>query len=151
MADRTRIALRQMANDDPELAARLVLQTLPAAASRISAPLAYDMTVEGLGTWHVSVGDAGAEVREAAEANGSSDFELVTDPSSLARMAAGANPLRLMLGGRLKIRGKRRRALELRALSNGADPSMADAIRAGGAVDPDAIYRAPPDLIAPHW
>src|SRR5437763_7055625 len=151
MADRTRIALRQMADDDPELAARLVLQTLPAAASRIPAPLAYDMTIEGLGTWHVSVTDAGAEVREAAEANGSSDFELITDASGLARMAAGASPLRLMLGGQLKIKGRRRRALKLRAMSNGADPSMADAIRAGGKVDPDAIYRALPYLIDPEW
>src|SRR5436305_6945800 len=149
MADRTRIALRQMAKEEPELAARLVLQTLPAAAQRISPPLAYDMTVEGIGTWHVAVTERGAEVTQGA--NGRADFELVADPAGLAQMALGASALRLMLGGHVKIKGKRRRALKLRAMSNGSDPSMAEAVAAGAKVDADAIYRALPYLIDPEW
>src|SRR5437870_2831258 len=101
--DRTRTALRQMAREDPELAARLVLQSLPAAAARISPPLAYDLIVGELGTWRVAVTDAGATVeRQEAAANGAPsevDFRLETDPAGLAAMASGTSPLRLMLGG----------------------------------------------------
>src|SRR5438552_303823 len=60
--DRTRTALREMAREDPELAARLIIQTLPAAASRIRAPLRYQLTVGDMGTWLVVVDDEGARV-----------------------------------------------------------------------------------------
>jgi ribonucleoside-diphosphate reductase beta chain len=150
--DRTQIALREMAREEPELAARLVLQTLPAAAGRIRGPLSYDLSVEGMGVWHVSVdGNGGARVTESAAANGDSDFELITDPRGLAEMAGGASPIRLMLGGRVKIHGKRLRALRLRAMSNGSPPSMGDAVAAGAKVDADAIYRALPYMIDPEW
>ena len=56
MADQ-RKALRTMAAEEPELAARLVLMTLPAAAASIPGTLAYDLEVEGLGAWRVSVSD----------------------------------------------------------------------------------------------
>src|SRR5438874_2735008 len=122
--DRTRTALRDMAREDPELAARLILQTLPAAAGRIPPPLRYDLSVGDMGTWRVSVEDgAGARVERRDEADGDGDgqvdFSLSTDPAGLAAMAAGASPLRLMLGGRVRIHGKRRRALKLRAMSSG--------------------------------
>ena len=61
--DRTRTALREMAREDPELAARLIIQTLPAAASRIRAPLRYQLTVGDMGTWLVVVDDDGARVQ----------------------------------------------------------------------------------------
>src|SRR3954469_14789150 len=99
--DRTRIALRAMAREDPELAARLVLQTLPAAAARIPPPLRYELTVGDLGTWLVSVDDSGARMEQGAD--GEVDFRLWTDESGLAQMAAGASPLRLMLGGKVRI------------------------------------------------
>ena len=53
--DRTQAALDRMATEDPELAARLFVQMLPAVAQRLSGPLAYDLTIEDLGTWHVAV------------------------------------------------------------------------------------------------
>ncbi|MEA2353341.1 MAG: sterol transfer family, partial [Thermoleophilaceae bacterium] len=147
--DRTRIALRQMAREDPELAARLVLQTLPAAAARIRPPLRYELTVGELGTWLVSVDDAGARVERGTD--GEVDFKLSTDEAGLAQMAAGASPLRLMLGGRVRIRGKRRRALRLRAMGAADDLSMADALDNGAELDPDAVYRSLPYLIDPEW
>jgi hypothetical protein len=91
-----------MAREEPELAARLVLQTLPAAAARIPGPLTYDLSVEGMGTWSVDIpGDGSARVNETRAANGDADFELITDPRGLAEMAGGASPLRLMLRGRV--------------------------------------------------
>src|SRR2546423_8056534 len=154
--DRTRTALRQMTREDRELAARLVLQSLPAAAARISPPLAYDLIVGELGTWRVAVTDAGATVerRDPSSDNGAPaevDFRLETDPAGLAAMAAGTSPLRLMLGGRVRIRGKRRRALKLRAMAGDGDLSLADALAAGAELDADAVYRSLEYLIDPEW
>jgi ribonucleoside-diphosphate reductase beta chain len=152
--DRTRQALRVMAREDPELAARLVVQTLPAAAAKLPPPIAYDMTVDPLGTWRIVVDENGASVTRA-DGNGSPDgeldFRLITDAEGLAQMASGGSPLRLLLGGRIRVRGKRRRAMKLRALAEGADPSLADAVRAGAELDPDAVFRALPYLIDPAW
>src|SRR4051794_17040622 len=134
--DRTRIALEQMAREDPELAARLVLQTLPGAQVD---GLSYDVVVEGLGRHHIGNGDESAE------------FELHTDPQGLAALAGGASPLGLMMRRRLRVTGNRRRALKLRELGDGDAPSIADAIAAGAPLDADAIYRALRYMIDPEW
>src|SRR2546423_3991384 len=98
--DRTRTALGEMAREGPELAARLIIQTLPAAASRIRAPLRYQLTVGDMGTWLVVVDDGGARVEPGM--NGDVDFALSTDPAGLAELAAGASPLRLILDTALR-------------------------------------------------
>jgi ribonucleoside-diphosphate reductase beta chain len=150
--DRTREALRQMAREDPELAARLVLQTLPAAVAKIPPPIAYDLTVEDLGTWRVIVDEGGASVSTSnGDGDRELDFRLMTDAEGLAQMAAGGSPMRLMLGGRVRIRGKRRRAMKLRAMADGESPSIGDAVRAGAELDTDAVFRALPYLIDPAW
>jgi ribonucleoside-diphosphate reductase beta chain len=148
--DRTEIALQEMARENPELAARLVLQALPAAAKRIRGPVSYDLVIDGVGSRHVDVGGDG-QVSVTETANGSTDFAMHTDAEGLALMASGTSPLKLMLRGRLKIRGSRRKAMRLRAMSNGDGLGMADALAAGATVDPDAIYRALPYLIDPEW
>jgi ribonucleoside-diphosphate reductase beta chain len=66
-------------------------------------------------------------------------------------MAAGASPVKLMLRGRMRIRGKRLRARKLRAMADGETPRIADALAAGAELDADAIYRALPYLIDPEW
>src|SRR2546423_617148 len=147
--DRTRTALREMARDDPELAARLVLQTLPAAAARIRGPLRYELAVGDMGTWLVVVDDDGARVEPGSD--GEVDFVLSTNAEGLARLAAGASPLRLMLGGTVRIRGKRRRAMRLRAMSSANGLSMADALAGGAQLDPDAVYRSLAYMIDPEW
>jgi ribonucleoside-diphosphate reductase beta chain len=147
--DRTRTALRQMAREDPELAARLVLQTLPAAAALIPPPLRYELTVGELGTWLVTVDDGGARMEPGT--NGEVDFALSTDAEGLARLAAGASPLRMMLGGHVRIRGKRRRAVKLRAMASADGLSMADALAGGAQLDADAVYRSLAYMIDPEW
>src|SRR5256714_4809167 len=147
--DRTRTALREMARDDPELAARLVLQTLPAAAARIRGPLRYELAVGDMGTWLVVVDDDGARVEPGSD--GEVDFVLSTNAEGLARLAAGASPLRLMLGGTVRIRGKRRRAMRLRAMSSANGLSMADALAGGAPPRPGPGVPPPPDIIGPGW
>jgi ribonucleoside-diphosphate reductase beta chain len=56
-----------------------------------------------------------------------------------------------LAGGRLELSGKRRRALRLRAMSDGPDPTIADAVAAGAALDVDAIFRSLTYLIDPEW
>ena len=55
-----------------------------------------------------------------------------------------------MMRGRLRIRGKRRRALKLRQMSSG-DLSMAEVVESGGTLEPDILYRSLPYLIDPEW
>lgn len=147
MPDRMRVALERMAREEPGLAARLVVMTLPAAVRRLEGPLSYDLIVRDLGAWRVSDG----RMEPLNGQGGAVDFRLSTDPEGLSALVAGASPLKLMLSGRVRIRGSRRAAARLRVLSEADDVTIADALRHGGEVDPDAIYRALPYLIDPGW
>jgi ribonucleoside-diphosphate reductase beta chain len=143
-------SFRRMAREDPELAARLLVTALPAAASTVRGTLDYALEIDDVGAYRVAIADGVATVTPAdGSPNGTTDFILRTDAETLARLAAGTSPLRLMLGGRLRIRGKRRKALKLRRLSD--DVSMRDVARAGIDPDPDLVYRALAYAIDPAW
>jgi ribonucleoside-diphosphate reductase beta chain len=148
-ADRQRAALHRIAADDPELAARLVLMTLPGAASKIGGTMSYVLDVAGLGTHRVSISGGRARVDQADGAE-DADFRLQTDPRTLVDLVTGTHgPLGLMMRGRLRIRGKRRKAMKLRRMSG--EVSMADVVEAGGTLEPDILYRSLPYLIDPEW
>jgi ribonucleoside-diphosphate reductase beta chain len=140
-----------MAVEDPELAARLLVSALPAAAASVPGRLDYRLVLDGLGAYRVAIDGGTAEVIEEPPSapNGYADFTLRTDPETFARLAAGASPLRLMLGGKLHVHGKRRRALKLRRMEG--DLTMRDIVRAGVTPDPDLLYRALPYAIDPAW
>jgi ribonucleoside-diphosphate reductase beta chain len=143
-------ALVRMAEKDPELAARLLVTALPAAASGVSGRIDYGLEIERVGNYHVSIADGAATVSPAPQAsNGPLDFVMRTDAKTLARLAAGASPIRLMLGGRMRIQGKRHKALRLRRLAGNL--SMRDVARAGVDPKPDLVYRALPYAIDPEW
>ena len=149
-ADRQRAALHRIAADDPKLAARLVLMTLPAAAAQISGTLAYQLEIDELGSYRVSVSGGRARVDEARAAD-DCDFRLQTDARTLIDLVTGtAGPLGLMMRGKLRVRGKRRRALKLRQMSSG-DLSMSQVVDSGGTLEPDVLYRSLPYLIDPEW
>jgi ribonucleoside-diphosphate reductase beta chain len=151
-ADRQRAALKRMAKDDPELAARLVLMTLPGSAARVGGTMSYVLDVKELGAHKVSISGGRARVdRIEGGDDGDVDFRLLTDAGTLADLATGAHgPLGLMMRGRMRIRGKRRKAMKLRKMSSG-ELSMADVVEAGGSLDPDVLYRSLPYLIDPDW
>src|SRR5215210_3705779 len=149
-ADRQRAALDRMAKEDPELAARLILMTLPGAASRIGGTMSYVLDVKELGAHRVSISGGRARV-DRVESTGEEDvdFRLQADARTLVDLATGAHgPLGLMMRGKLRIRGKRRKAMKLRKPSSG-ELSMADVVEAGGTLDPDVLYRSLPYLIEP--
>jgi ribonucleoside-diphosphate reductase beta chain len=147
----TAAAMRRMADADPELAARLVLQSLPAAAAALPTGLSYRLELEDLGAWRVeSRGDRAvvSEVDGGGELNGEA-FAISTDARTLARLAAGGNPIGALARGRLKLRGKRRKAFALRGLSQDAGPR--DLARLGLPVDPDLLFRSLAYAIDPEW
>ena len=153
---RTQEAFRQMAASDPDLAARLVLMSLPVVTKRIHGELTYDLTVQGMGTYRVSKQNGTATVDQQPDRSdvdrpdAGVDFTMVLDPRTLAQMAAGANPARLMLEGRIRVRGKRRRALKLRAMADG-DLDLGEILRSGAEIEPDLLYRSLEYLIDPEW
>jgi ribonucleoside-diphosphate reductase beta chain len=151
-ARRQRAALHRIAADDPELAARLILMTLPGAASRIGGTMSYVLDIEELGSHRVSISGGRARVDSAGDGAGDdADFRLQTDAKTLVQLVTGTSgPLGLMMRGRLRIRGKRRRALKLRKMSSG-ELSMAEVVESGGRLDPDILYRTLPYMIDPEW
>jgi ribonucleoside-diphosphate reductase beta chain len=147
----TQTALRRMAAADPELGALMVLQSMPAAAAPLPESLSYRLEIDGLGAWRVTPNGAAAELSEVpagAELDGD-EFAIVTDPGSLARLASGQGLLGLLLSRRLRLRGRRRKALALRRLSRDAGPR--ELAKLGAAVDPDLLYRSLPYAIDPEW
>ncbi len=143
-------AMRRMAEGDPELAARLIVHSLPVAAATLPAGLRWRLQIEGLGEWMVSVPGQGAPaVVEPSNGHGGEQFTLETDAGGLARLASGGSPLAMMLSRRLRLRGKRRKALALRHLDPDAGPRRMAAL--GIPVDPDLLYRSLPYAIDPEW
>jgi ribonucleoside-diphosphate reductase beta chain len=144
-------ALRRMAESDPELAARLIVQSLPAAAATLPAGLSYRLELAGIGAWTVtSLGGRAkvAEVLAGADLNGEA-FAISTDAATLARVASGRNPLGAMATRRLRLRGRRRKAMALRRLS--ADAGPRDLARIGLPVDADLVFRSLAYMIEPDW
>jgi ribonucleoside-diphosphate reductase beta chain len=144
-------ALRRMADSEPELAARLVLHAMPAAAATLPAGLSYRLELEGMGAWTVKPDGDRAEVTEVqtgADLNGEA-FAVSTDPSTLAQLASGRSPLGPLVRRRLRLRGRRRKALALRKLSTEAGPR--DLARLGLPVDPDLVFRSLEYAIEPEW
>jgi ribonucleoside-diphosphate reductase beta chain len=141
-----------MAESDPELAARLVVHALPAAAASLPEGLSYRLELDGLGAWTVRPRGDRAEISpvdpDSAESDGEA-FAISTDPATLAQIASGRSPLGALARGRLKLRGRRRKALALRRLSTDAGPR--DLARLGVPVDPDLVFRSLAYAIDPAW
>ncbi|HEX3294805.1 MAG TPA: SCP2 sterol-binding domain-containing protein [Solirubrobacterales bacterium] len=144
-------ALRRMAESDPELAARLIIQSLPAAAAKLPDGMSYRLELDGIGTWTVSSLGGRAKVAEVlagADLNGET-FAISTDAETLARVASGRNPVGPLMNGRLKLRGRRRKALALRKLDPDAGPR--ELARLGHPVDADLVFRSLPYAIESEW
>ena len=144
-------ALRRMSERDPELAARLILHSMPAAGATLPTGLTYRLELAGLGAWRVRALDDRAEVVETpagGELNGDA-FAILTDARTLARLAGGASPLPAMVTGKLQLHGKRRKALALRRLSQDAGPR--ELAKMGLPVDPDLLFRSLAYAIEPEW
>src|SRR5688500_15158245 len=144
-------SIARMAAEDPELAAKVLVSALPAAAASVPGRLDYRLVLDGLGAYHVAIVGGRADVTDEhpSAPNGHVDFTLEIDREAFARLAAGASHMRLMLGRKLRVQGKRRRSLKLRRMEG--DLTLRDIVRAGVTPDHDLLYRALPYAIDPEW
>jgi SCP-2 sterol transfer family len=139
-----------MVAKEPELAAELLVQALPAAAKPIKGRLSYLLVISDLATYAVTIEDGQAVVTNVVDEGGGLedvDFRLITDARTFAGLAIGESQTMAVLRRRVRIKGKRWRALKLRKFERTV--SLRDVQGAG--VDPELLYRAMRYAIEPRW
>ena len=147
-----RRVLVALAERDPVAAGELLVGLLPAQGPVFDAPVAYDLTVAGIGTFAVTVRDGVATIERVSKrrSRGEALFELRSDPLTLAELLAGADHRIGRFRGRARVSRRRRRARVLEALPRAAI-GLADALGAGARLEPALVYKALPLAIDPEW
>jgi hypothetical protein len=145
-------ALVKLAHDDPATAAALLVALLPGQGAAIEGPLGYDLTIREAGTFAVSIagGRASVEQIELPRPRGVSEFHLTADAVVLCELLAGVEHRIGRFFGPVRVRGRKRRMKELRALA-ASTPTVAEAARAGARLDPGLVYRLLAYAIHPTW
>jgi hypothetical protein len=147
-------AIVRMARDDPRAAAALIVALAPAQALAIEGRLVYDLTVEELGTYRVTLengrGSAAPLLATAPSGSGEVQFRLAGSAESLATAIAEAGARRSLRRNRARIRGRRKHARRLLAV-HGARLGLPEVARAGLWIDPGLIYKALAYAIDPAW
>jgi hypothetical protein len=145
-------AIVKLAHDDPAVAGRLLAALLPAQGAVLGEPLAYDLTINGVGTFGVTVTEGRARVEQLDRSRPRSQaaFHVRGDPLALAEMLAGVDHKVRRFRGPVTVRGRRRGVIPLTTLS-AASISLTDAARAGAALEPELVYRTLAYAIHPSW
>jgi hypothetical protein len=145
-------AIVKLAHDDPALAGRLLAALLPAQGAAIDGPLAYDLTIAGVGTHGIAIaaGRASVVALDAPRGRPDAEFHLTADPLILAELLAGVDHRIGRFFGPVRVRGRKRRVKALAALQT-STATLTDAARAGAALDPELVYRAFAYAVHPSW
>jgi hypothetical protein len=145
-------ALVKLAHDDPATAAALLVALLPAQGAAIEGPLGYDLTIREAGTFAVGIagGRASVEQIEVPRPRSRAAFHLTADAVVLCELLAGVEHRIGRFFGPVRVRGRKRRMKELRALA-ASTPTVAEAARAGARLDPGLVYRLLAYAIHPTW
>ncbi len=148
-----RAALVRLAHDDPRTAARLLVALVPAQGALVSAPLQYDLTIRGAGTYAISIAAGRATARGVREPRprAQAAFHVTADVVTLAEVLAGVQKRMGRWIGSVKVQGQRRDAEALRDALVGAQLDLSAAARAGADLDPDLVWRALAYAIDPAW
>ena len=150
---RLRGAIVKLAHDDPAAAGRLLAALLPAQAAALATPLDYDLTIAEAGTYAVKIDSRGtARVHARPEPRGRphADFHLSADALTFAELLAGIDHRIGRWRGPARFSGSRRKLDVLRSLP-AASISLADAARAGAALEPSLVYRTLSYAVHPSW
>ena len=115
-------------------------------------PLAYDLTIREAGTFAVAIagGRASVEQIDFPRPRGIADFHLTADSLILTELLAGVEHRIGRFFGPARVRGRKRRMKELKALPS-SRATLADAARAGARLDPGLVYRLLSYAIHPTW
>ncbi len=145
-------AIVKLAHDDQALAGRLLAALLPAQGAVIEGPLAYDLTIAGVGTYGIAIAGGRAFVEPLDRPRGRHDaeFHLTAEPLVLAELLAGVEHRIGRFFGAARVRGRKRRVKILQALPAGT-PALADAARAGATLTPELVYRTFAYAVHPSW
>ena len=145
-------AIVKLAHDDPATAAALLVALLPAQGAAIEGPLGYDLTIREAGTFAVGIagGRASVEQIDVPRPRGIAEFHLTADALVLAELLAGVEHRIGRFFGPARVRGRKRRVKELRALRAGT-ATLAEAARAGARLDPSLVYRLLAYAVHPTW
>jgi hypothetical protein len=145
-------AIVKLAHDDAALAGRVLAALLPAQGAVIEGPLAYDLTIAGVGTFGIAIagGRAFVEPLERPRGRDEADFHLTAEPLILAEMLAGVEHRIGRFFGPARVRGRKRRVKALQTLPAGT-PVLADAARAGAKLSPELVYRTFAYAVHPSW
>src|SRR4051812_3230074 len=147
-----RRVLVALAERDPAAAGEVLAGLLPVHGPLFDAPLAYDLTIGGVGTFAITVRDGSATIERVSKprSRGEALFELRSDSLTLAELLAGDEHRIGRFRGRARVSRRRRRASRLAALPD-ARMSLAGALRAGARLDPALVYKALALAIDPEW
>ena len=145
-------AIVKLAHDDPAAAAALLVALLPAQGAAIEGPLGYDLTIREAGTFAVAIagGRASVEQIDGPRPRGIAEFHLTADALILAELLAGVEHRIGRFFGPARVRGRKRRVKELRALP-ATNVTLAEAARAGARLDPGLVYRLLAYAVHPSW
>ena len=142
-------ALVKLAHDDPRTAAELLVGLLPAQWRLLPRPVDYDLTIAELGTFAVTVHAGGAKVCPIDHPRTGAEFHLRADALTLAEMLAGHGP-RPRRFGRARVTGRARRARVFEAIAQ-TGLSLAEVVRAGAILQPEAVLRTLAYAVPPAW
>ncbi len=147
-----RRVLVELAAQDALAAGQILAALLPAQGSLFDSPIAYDLTIAGVGTFAITVVDGVAGVQRVSKRRSRREaaFELRADPLALAELLAGDERRLGRFAGRARVTRRRRRARALRVLP-ATRMSLAEAVAAGARLEPALVYRTLPFAIEPEW
>ncbi len=145
-------ALVKLAHDDPPAAGRLIAGLLPVQAVIVQGPVDYDLTIQEVGTFAVTVASGRAYVKEIAEPRPrrEAEFHLTAEALTLAELIAGVPHKVGRFRGPIRITGRKRRHRQLRAIQK-STLSFAEAARAGARLEPGLVFRTFPYVIHAAW
>ncbi len=145
-------AIVKLAHDDPATAAALLVALLPGQGAAIEGPLGYDLTIREAGTFAVGIagGRASVEQIEFPRPRGIAEFHLTADAVILAELLAGVEHRIGRFFGPARVRGRKRRVKELKALASSTG-TLAEVARGGAHLDPGLVYRLLSYAIHPSW
>ena len=147
-----RRVLVALAERDAAAAGEVLAGLLPAQGPVFAEPVAYDLTIAGIGTFAVTVRDGVATIERVSKPRSRREaaFELRSDPLTLAELLAGDEHRIGRFRGPARVSRRRRKARVLEVLPD-ARISLADALRAGARLEPALVYKALPFAIDPEW
>ncbi len=144
-------AIRRVASErDAKLAGELILELLPAQGIGSERPLVYELTIQEVGAFRVSIGVDEAAVARAGPHIPGEEIEFVLEgpAAAYAELAAGGVTRRKLPG--VRVKGHRRRARRL-CRTRRAAVTLADLAEASVQVWPGLLLLALAEAIDPAW